>query len=198
MTRNILYIHGAYASPTTFSHMIEHLPDHRAAFADYDCLANSVEDVVRTLKATAAESFGGEPYSIVAHSLGGVVALRLTADGEPVERVFTMSPPFGSSNMASLLTLVFFTTPVFADINPHGVTIRGVLGSRIGVPVRSVVSTSGGSPLMHETNDGVVTVASQTRLEGPEYHTVDYNHFEVLLADPVIDLAEEFLFEVAA
>jgi pimeloyl-ACP methyl ester carboxylesterase len=198
MTRNILYIHGAYASPTTFSHMIEHLPDHRAAFADYDCLANSVEDVVRTLKATAAESFGGEPYSIVAHSLGGVVALRLTADGEPVERVFTMSTPFGGSNMASLLTLVFFTTPVFADINPRGVTIRGVLGSRIGVPVRSVVSTSGGSPLMHEANDGVVTIASQTRLEGPEYHTVAYNHFEVLLADPVIDLAQEFLFEDAA
>jgi hypothetical protein len=36
MTQNILYIHGAYASPTTFRHMIEHLPDHRAAFADYD------------------------------------------------------------------------------------------------------------------------------------------------------------------
>jgi hypothetical protein len=27
---------------------------------------------------------------------------------------------------------------------------------------------------------------------------VDYNHFEVLLADPVIDLAQEFLFEDAA
>ena len=63
MTRNILYIHGAYASPITFSHMIEPLPDHRAASADYDCLTNSVEDVVRALKGTAAESFGGEPYS---------------------------------------------------------------------------------------------------------------------------------------
>ena len=48
---------------------------------------------------------------------------------------------------------------------------------------------------MHEANDGVVTLASQTRLAGPEYHTVDYNHFEVLLANPVIDLAREFLFE---
>jgi pimeloyl-ACP methyl ester carboxylesterase len=150
MTRNILYIHGAYASPTTFRHMIEHLPDHRAAFADYDCLTNSVEDVVRSLKATAAESFGGEPYSIIAHSLGGVVGLRLAADDEPVEQIFTMSTPFG------------------------------------------------GSPLMHEANDGVVTVASQTSLAGPEYHPVAYNHFEVLLADPVIDLAREFLFETAA
>jgi pimeloyl-ACP methyl ester carboxylesterase len=119
MTQNILYIHGAYASPTTFRHMIEHLPDHRAAFADYDCLTNSVEDVVRSLKATAAESFGGEPYSIIARSLGGVVGLRLAADDEPVEQIFTMSTPFGGSHTASLLTLVFFTKPVFADINPR-------------------------------------------------------------------------------
>ncbi|GEO39148.1 hypothetical protein SAE02_32960 [Skermanella aerolata] len=197
MTQNILYIHGAYASPTTFRHLIEHLPDHRAVFADYDCLTTSVEGVVRHLKATAADNFGGEPYSIVAHSLGGLVALRLAADGEPIERVFTMSTPFGGSQMASLLTLVYFKTPVFADINPQGLTIRGVLASRISAPVRSIVSTSGGSPLMHEANDGVVTVSSQTRLAGPEYHTVEYNHFEVLLADPVIALAQQFLFEAA-
>src|SRR3954463_8295095 len=198
MSQNIMYIHGAYASPTTFSHMVERLPEHRAVFAEYDCLTTSVEDVVRSLKATAAENFGGEPYSIIAHSLGGVVGLRLAASGEPVEQIFTMSTPFGGSQTASLLTLVFFTTPVFADINPHGMTIRGVLSSQVNVPIRSVVSTSGGSPLMHEANDGVVTVASQTILAGPEYHTVDYNHFEVLLADPVIDLAREFLFEAAA
>ena len=35
-------------------------------------------------------------------------------------------------------------------------------------------------------------------LAGQEYHTVDYNHFEVLLADSVIDLAREFLFETTA
>jgi len=160
MTRNILYIHGAYASPTTFSHMVDRLPDHRAVFADYDCLTTSVEDVVQTLKATAAANFGGGPYSIIAHSLGGVVGLRLAASNEPVEHIFTMSTPFGGSHSASLLTLVFFTAPVFADINPHGMTIRGVLSSQVNVPIRSVVSTSGGSPLMHEANDGVVTVAS--------------------------------------
>jgi len=44
--------------------------DHRAVFVNYDCLTTSVEDVVRTLKATAAKSFGDEPHSIIAHSLG--------------------------------------------------------------------------------------------------------------------------------
>jgi hypothetical protein len=48
--------------------------------------------------------------------------------------------------------------------------------------------------LMPEANDGVVTVASQTSLTGPDYHPVEYNHFKVLHADPVIDLTRDFLF----
>ena len=93
-----------------------------------------------------------------------------------------------------MLNMAFRSTPVFADINPLGITIRSVRRDEITVPIRSVVTTSEGSPLMHEPNDGVVTVASQTCLEGPDYHRVDFNHFEVLLADPVIDLAHDFLF----
>ncbi len=198
MTRNILYIHGAYASGTTFTHMVGHFPAHAAVFADYNCLNTSVANIVRILKETVAEQFGGEPYSIVAHSLGGVVGLSLAASGEPVEQIFTMSAPFGGSQTASVLALLFFLTPVFADINPHSATIRGILEGGVQVPVRSIVSTGGGSPLLPEANDGVVTVASQIQLVGPEYHTVDCNHFDVVQAGPVIHLAREFLFDAAA
>jgi len=45
---------------------------------------------------------------------------------------------------------------------------------------------------------GLFSVASQNCLKGPDYHRVDFNHFEVLLADPVIELAREFLSENAA
>jgi len=55
-------------------------------------------------------------------------------------------------------------------------------------------TTSGGTPLMYEANDGVVSVASQICLKGPDYHWVDLSHFEVLIADPVTDLAHDFLF----
>ena len=168
--------------------------DHRSAFANYDCLTTSVKSVVRTLKATAAESFGGKPYSIVAHFLGGAVGFCLAADGEPVEQIFTMSSPFGGSKAATMLNMAFCLTPVFADINPLGSTIRSVRQDEITVPIRSVVTTSGGTPLMHEANDGVVSVASQTCLKGPDYHRVDFSHFEVLIADPVTDLAHDFLF----
>jgi hypothetical protein len=122
------------------------------------------------------------------------VPVCVAASGEPVEQIFTMSTPFDGSKAATLLNMAFCLSPVFADINPLGNTIRSLRQNEIRVLVRSVVTTSGGTPLMHEASDGVVTAASQTCLKGSDYHRVDFNHFEVLLADPVIELAHEFLF----
>jgi len=173
--------------------MVDDLPDHHAALADYDCLTGSMDDIVSHLKSLTSDSFDAEPYSIIAHSLGGVVALGLLASGEPVEQIFTMSTPFGGNQTASVSFVAFGHTPIFA-INPFGNAIRGLPKSEINIPVRSVVSTGGHSPQVVEANDGVVTVASQTSLVGPDYHRVACTHFGVLLADPVIELARDFLF----
>jgi pimeloyl-ACP methyl ester carboxylesterase len=195
VTQNILYIHGAYGSSTIFSRMVDDLPDHHAVLADYDCLTGSVDDIVSNLKCITSDSFDGEPYSVIAHSLGGIVALGLLASGEPVERIFTMSTPFGGNRSAGVLFIAFWHTPVLADVSLFGNTVRGLLKSEINIPVRSVVSTGGYSRQVSEANDGVITVASQTTLEGPDYHRVACTHFGVLLADPVIDLASDFLFQ---
>jgi hypothetical protein len=79
------------------------------------------------------------------HSRWGVVALGLLASGESVERIFTMSSPFGGSKAATMLNMAFCLTPVFADINPLGSTIRSVRQDEITTPIRSVVATSGGT-----------------------------------------------------
>ncbi len=195
MTQNILYIHGAYGSSTIFSRMVDDLPDHHAVLADYDCLTGSVDDIVSNLKCITSDSFDGEPYSVIAHSLGGIVALGLLASGEPVERIFTMSTPFGCSPSPSVLIVAFWHTRVAAGSSPFGNAVEDLLESEINIPVRSVVSTGGHSPQVSEANDGVITVASQTTLAGPDYHHVACTHFGVLLADPVIDLASDFLFQ---
>jgi len=117
-----------------------HTLDHRSAFANYDCLTISLKSVVRTLKATAAESFGGKPYNIAPHFLGGAVCFCLAADGEPVEQIFTMSSPFGGNRSTSVLFIAFWYTLVLADVSLFGNTVRGLLKSKINIPVWSVVS----------------------------------------------------------
>jgi hypothetical protein len=44
---------------------------------------------------------------------------------------------------------------------------------------------------MHEPNDGVVTIASQKHHEDMELVEVDYNHYEVVLSDVVVDIIKE-------
>jgi alpha-beta hydrolase superfamily lysophospholipase len=102
-----------------------------------------VGDSVSNLNCLTSDSFDGKPYSVIAHSLGGVVAIRLAAGDEPVERVFTMSSPFDGSKAATMLNMTFCLTPVFADINPLGTAIRSGRQDEITVPICSMVSTSG-------------------------------------------------------
>jgi hypothetical protein len=49
----------------------------------------------------------------------------------------------------------------------------------------------GQSPFILAANDGVVTIASQEHHEDMELVPVDYNHYEVVLADPVINIIKE-------
>jgi hypothetical protein len=51
---------------------------------------------------------------------------------------------------------------------------------------------------MPKANDDIITVALQTWLSASEYRPVACNHFEVLLTDPEIDQAREFLVETSA
>jgi hypothetical protein len=46
---------------------------------------------------------------------------------------------------------------------------------------------------MKEDNDTIVTVASQTASDNPEFYYVDLNHFEVLLSEEVADKIKLFL-----
>jgi hypothetical protein len=67
--------------------------------------------------------------------------------------------------------------------------------SDAGCPTLSLVTVKGDNPMINEDNDGVVSVKSQTAWSAPEYISVPYNHFEVLLADETITIIKEFLFD---
>jgi hypothetical protein len=127
------------------------------------------------------------------HSRWSVVALGLLASGEPVEQIFTMSTPFGGSQITSVLLVAVWHTPVLADIHPFENTVRGLFKTDINIPVRSVVvSTGGHNPLVVEANDGIITVASQDQTTTSLPPLTSRCCW--LLADPVIDLARDFLF----
>jgi len=58
----------------------------------------------------------------------------------------------------------------------------------------NVVTIKGDAPWVPGKNDGVVTIASQQyRKDIMELVEVDYNHYEVVLSDKVIEIIKERL-----
>jgi hypothetical protein len=62
---------------------------------------------------------------------------------------------------------------------------------KIQHPWTNIVTVKGQSPFLLEHNDGVVTIASQKHHADMELVEVDYNHYEVVLAEPVIKIIKE-------
>jgi hypothetical protein len=77
------------------------------------------------------------------------------------------------------------------DIGPSSWAMKQAKKIKIQHPWTNIVTVKGQSPFILAANDGVVTIASQKHHEDMELVPMDYNHYEVVLADPVIDVIKE-------
>lgn len=189
--KTILYIHGAFATSSSFNRIRENLPDHEAILLEYN-VGENIGNVIADCLAKIEEQ--DKPVSIVAHSLGGVLASHVALKSKLVDKVITMSTPFGGSKAADMMKW-FNPHPMFETICSSSSLLRNLHNSQAGCPTRSLVTTEGQNPMINEANDGVVSVKSQTAWLAPEYIKVPYNHFEVLLVDETITKIKEFLFD---
>jgi hypothetical protein len=180
----IWYIHGANSTPLSFSYIAAQLPKHDARYVAYTHdipLPQSIERIVDEIASTT------EPFAIVAHSLGGIIAHYVTEKSNPTS-IVTLSSPFGGSKGADLLRWMYPSNNLFDDIRPGSSVMKHLKNIHPSCPVHSVVTYGGKMPMIPGENDGVVSVDSQTCLSHPTYHRLPINHFEVLLSDEVIHL----------
>ncbi len=191
MTKTIWYIHGAGASKRSFAWLRQQFPDHHASFISYDIGAPLIETVSRISEIMRHEVY---PVTVIGHSLGGLIAAGVAADRN-VERIVTLSSPFAGLALAGMLSL-WSPERLFRDLSPFSVALADIRARYAAstVPHLALVTTNGGIPVSGEPNDGVVSVASQTAWQGPQYHMLPLNHFEVLLAEESATLIRDFVF----
>lgn len=188
--KTILYIHGAFSSSNAFNRIKEKLPEHEAIAVNYTVdqdLKQVINDTVKMLKDN------GKRVSIVSHSLGGILGSIVAQKCDLVDSVVTMSTPFGGSKAADIMKW-FNPHPMFETICSGSHLLRSLYNERAGAPTLSIVSTAGQNPMMKEENDGVVSIASQTAWDEPEYKYIPYSHVDILMANEPIAMIEEFVF----
>ena len=182
----LVYIHGASATSESFNYIRSKLG--KGIDINYDS-RNGFENNLNEMQAQLAEV---NDIAFVAHSLGGVYSLHL-ANALPTQVLgaVTLSTPYGGAEVAEFAQFFLPFSRLMRDIGPSSWVMKQARNIKIQHPWTNIVTVKGQSAFMHEPNDGVVTIASQKHHEDMELVEVDYNHYEVVLAEPVIKIIKE-------
>jgi pimeloyl-ACP methyl ester carboxylesterase len=183
---NLVYIHGANATGESFNYIRSKLGS--GIDLNYDSrngFENNLADMLTTL-------INVKDIAFISHSLGGIYALHIShAIPNQVLGAVTLSTPYGGAEVADYAQYFLPFSRLMRDIGPSSWAMKQAKKIKIQHPWTNIVTVKGQSPFILAANDGVVTIASQKHHEDMELVLVDYNHYEVVLADPVIDIIQE-------
>ena len=187
----LVYIHGASATSESFNYIREHVKGHEDLVINYDSrngFEKNLADMMYQLSDYHSIFF-------ICHSLGGIYAIHLAnAMAERVLGAVTLSTPYGGAEIADVAKYFLPYSRLLKDIGPSSWAMRQADKIEIHHPWTNIVTVKGNSPWVPSPNDGVVTVASQKHHnEGMELIEIDYNHYEVVLSDRVINIIKERL-----
>ena len=183
----LVYIHGASATSESFNYIRKHIGGNDI-IVNYDSrngFENNLKDIQKQLQDIKDIFF-------IAHSLGGIYSLHL-ANSMP-ERCLgavTLSTPYGGAEVADFAKFFLPFSRLMRDIGPSSWAMKQASEIKIQHPWTNVVTVKGQSPFIHEPNDGVVTIASMKHLDDMELVEVNYNHYEVVLSDNIVDIIKE-------
>ena len=182
----LVYIHGASATSESFNYIRSKLG--KGIDINYDSrngFENNLNEMLAQLKDVKDIAF-------IAHSLGGVYSIHLAnAIPDQVVGAVTVSTPYGGAEVAEVVKFFLPFSRLMRDIGPSSWAMKQADKIKIQHPWTNIVTVKGQSPFMHEHNDGVVTIASMKHHKEMELVEVDYNHYEVVLAEPVIKIIKE-------
>jgi len=182
----LVYIHGASATSESFNYIRSKLGS--GIDINYDS-RNGFENNLEDMKAQLKDS---KNIACVAHSLGGIYSLHLAnAMPEKVLGAVTLSTPYGGAEVAEFAKFFLPFSRLMRDIGPSSWAMKQAKQIKIQHPWTNVVTLRGQSPFIPEANDGVVSIASQRHHSDMELVEVEYNHYEVVLSDQVIDIIKE-------
>jgi pimeloyl-ACP methyl ester carboxylesterase len=183
---NLVYIHGASATSESFNYIRSKLGE--GIDINYDS-RNGFENNLNDMLARLADV---RDMAFVAHSLGGIYSLHIANTlPKQVLGAVTLSTPYGGAEVADYAKYFLPFSRLMRDIGPNSWAFKQAEKIKIQHPWTNVVTVKGQSPFMLAHNDGVVTVASQKHHEDMELIEVDYNHYEVVLAEPVVKIIKE-------
>lgn len=195
----IVYIHGAHMSSAAFNYIREKLPEHDVYNVEYSAIADlddTVNRIRRELKAL------NRPFSLVSHSLGGVIGLRMVQEGLPVEKLITLSSPLGGIEFRKSF-ISAFSKPLFQTFLPEEIRkfinfanqlvpeaklFRDLHSKEFDHAKVFSIITNYGAVFSSEESDMVVTVKSQRHFSDIATEEIECSHGEILVRPEAVEI----------
>lgn len=189
----IIYIHGATASERSFAYIQKSIRAKDPIYLNYEKHEQAGDNIKRMYD--ILDNIDG-PFSIIAHSLGGVYAVYLQHEfGSAIENVVSLATPFNGSEIAAWGAYLNPGYQLFQDIAPSSKFISESRKLPITTNWTQVVTTIGDVPWISGSNDGIVTRKSMTCRDDVSYVEVDRNHYEVVLSKRVVDIIKKTVYK---
>jgi pimeloyl-ACP methyl ester carboxylesterase len=188
--KTVVWIHGLNSSHRSFGYLFQSLPNHKVVRINYDShqpLQDSIKQVVEQLPKRGT-------FSLVGHSLGGLIATIIASSVDEVDSLTTISSPLGGSRAATFFRWVPNQPKVIPDLVPNSPFIQLVQTTILAIPTLSIISIGGHLNTSPEPNDSVVTVSSQKSLSFAKKVEINANHFEVLMHEKTVEHINKHLF----
>jgi len=183
---NIVWLHGAGQTSTSFNYLRLVLPDWPATLIDYSS-ENSFYDNLDLIHSSVCSK---EPLFVIGHSLGGIYGLHLTQHCNVVGGI-SISTPFNGSVIADWAKYIIPSYPLFRDVGSKSRPITEANSMPINIPWTQIISTTGTVPYIKAPNDGVVTIASmEQRKDDMECVYVENTHYEVMCSNDVAHIIQ--------
>ena len=187
----IVYIHGASATPASFTHIRQYVRDE---FEIQDHLIEYKSDAgfAHNLAMMKEQLQDAERLFFISHSLGGIYAIHLANyfKEETVGGV-SLSTPYGGCAEADFARYFLPFNRLMRDI---GISSPPMVEARnLPAPPNwtQVVTTVGQSPWIQDDNDGVVTIKSMRHRKDFDIVEMPLNHYEVVISDDVVKIIIE-------
>ncbi|QFR50183.1 alpha/beta hydrolase [Sulfurimonas lithotrophica] len=200
----VLFIHGVFGSPKHFSYLIEHL-DHSKyqpfiAYYPSGFSASIISNILTNNTTLLQSKLGFEKISIIAHSLGGIIARdmlnRLNENNfNLVDKFISISAPYNGNIAAGFgVKNSPLVIPVWKDLDPNSEFLNKLY--RKSLPKDTEAYLLFGIKGVNST-DGSVSIASQLRYkaqdEAKQIRGFDETHKSILESEKVSNMINKYL-----
>jgi len=196
--KDVLFIHGAWASPISFNYIAFKLKDHPNLgdlhYFSYDIQRRTVPQIIKAARHLIDHDIQKDTV-VVGHSLGGIISLHLH-DSVYTDSIVTAAAPLDGLHMNRFIQGLFILrSQSLSDVFSHSVLIKETQDMEYHKPIDVLVTTNGFNPALYEKNDGVITVKSQQVWypKSAKIHHVHTNNTEVLVSDPICECISKHL-----